>query len=218
MFERPTPGEQVAGIAGLALILTMFLFAWYGVDLPGVNGFDAFDAFDDWFNIILVFAAFGGMVLALVGSGSERSPIAISVVTTVLAGVGTIVLLIYIISPPGVPGIGEAAIEISLQREFGLFLGLVELVVLTVGGYMTMQEEGVSFGGAADRLQRPGAQQHQPPHQQVPPPPPPTQPPPQQQPPYNPPTPPPQQQPPAPPPPPAPPSQEPPPPPPPPAG
>jgi hypothetical protein len=197
MIERPTPGEQVAGIAGLALILTMFLFAWYGVDLEGVSGFDAFDAFSDWFNIILVFAAFGGMALALVGSGSERSPISLSVVTTVLAGIGTIVLVIYIISPPGVPGVGEAVIEIDLNREFGLFLGLVELVALTVGGYMTMQEEGVSFGSAADRLSDSGA--HQPPHQQVPPPPPPPpeqpyqapppqhQPPPQQEPPPPPP-------------------------------
>ena len=131
MIERPTPGEQVAGIAGLALILTMFLFAWYGVDVPGVNGFDAFDAFDDWINIILVFAAFGGMALALAGSGSERSPVALSVVTTVLAGLGALVVLIYIISPPGVPSFGEAAVEIDMSREFGVFLGLIELVALT---------------------------------------------------------------------------------------
>ena len=199
MIERPTPGEQVAGIAGLALILTMFLFAWYGVDVPGVNGFDAFDAFDDWFNIILVFAAFAGMELAVFGSGSERMPVSLSVVTTVLGGIATIILLIYIISPPGIPTFGEAAPEIDLSREFGVFLGLVELVALTVGGYMTMQEEGVSFGGAADRLSRPGTQQQQPPtqpHQQVPPPPPPAgqqppSPPPPSQPPPPPPPPPP---------------------------
>ena len=131
MIERPTPGEQVAGIAGLALILTMFLFAWYGVNVPGVNGFDAFDAFDDWINIILVFAAFGGMALALAGSGSERSPVALSVVTTVLAGLGALVVLIYIISPPGVPSFGEAAVEIDMSREFGVFLGLIELVALS---------------------------------------------------------------------------------------
>jgi hypothetical protein len=180
MLERPTPGEQVAGIAGLALILTMFLFAWYGVDVPGVNGFDAFDAFGDWFNIILVFAAFSGMELAVFGSGSERMPVSLSVVTTVLGGIATIILLIYIISPPGIPTFGEAAPEIDLSREFGVFLGLVELVALTVGGYMTMQEEGVSFGSAADRLSGPGAQQQQQPppqHQQVPPPPPAQQPP-----------------------------------------
>jgi hypothetical protein len=184
MIERPTPGEQVAGIAGLALILTMFLFAWYGVDVPGVNGFDAFDAFGDWFNIILVFAAFAGMELAVFGSGSERMPVSLSVVTTVLGGIATIILLIYIISPPGIPTFGEAAPEIDLSREFGVFLGLVELVALTVGGYMTMQEEGVSFGSAADRLSGPGTQQQQQqpqPHQQAPPPPaqqPPSQPPP----------------------------------------
>ncbi len=170
MIERPSPGEQVAGIAGLALILTMFLFAWYGVDLPGVHGFDAFDAFDDWVNIILVFAAFGGMMLALVGGGAERSPIALSVATTVLAGAGTIIVLIYLISPPSVPTFGEAAVEIDLSREFGVFLGLVEVAALAIGGYMTMQEEGVSFGGAADRLSEPRAQH--PPQSQPPPPPP----------------------------------------------
>jgi hypothetical protein len=171
MIERPTPGEQVAGIAGLALILTMFLFAWFGFDGSGSPpGLDAFDAFSDWFNIILVFAAFSGMAVALVGSGVARSPIALSVITTVLAGVGTLVLLIYIISPPSVGFLGES---IELDREFGVFLGLIELIALTVGGYMTMQEEGASFGSAADRLSDPSAhqqQQHQPVQQPPPPP------------------------------------------------
>ena len=84
MTERPSPGEQVAGIAGLVLFLTMFLFAWYGFDLPAgaadINGFDAFDSFGDWFNIILVLAAVAGMELAVFGSGSERIPISMSVV------------------------------------------------------------------------------------------------------------------------------------------
>ncbi len=91
MTERPSPGEQVAGIGGLVLFLTMFLFAWYGLDVPAgvdVNGFDAFDAFGDWFNIILVLAAFAGMELAVFGSGSERLPISLSVFATVLGGIG----------------------------------------------------------------------------------------------------------------------------------
>lgn len=220
MIERPSPGEQVAGIAGLALILTMFLFAWFAVDVQGFtgSGLDAFDAFGDWFNMILVFAAFGGIALALVGGGSERSPVSLSVATTVLAGIGLIVLIIYTISPPGIPGIGEAVPEADLARKLGLFLGLVELAALTAGGYMTMQEEGVSFGSAADRLSEPGPYpqqpqqqppppqqpQYQPPQQAPPPPPPEQQPqaPPQQQPPPPPPDPygqPPQQPPPPPP-------------------
>jgi hypothetical protein len=202
MIDRPTPGEQLAGIAGLALLLTMFLFAWFGFEGAGSPpGLDAFDAFSDWFNIILVLAAFSGMALALVGTGVARTPIALSVITTVLAGIGTLILLIYVISPPSFDFLGES---IDLEREFGVFLGLVELVALTVGGYMAMQEEGTSFGGAADRLSDPGGHQppqhhqpppppaapqdyQQPPAQQAPPPPQEYQPPPQQQPPPPPP-------------------------------
>ncbi len=198
MTERPSPGEQLAGIAGLALILVMFLFAWYGVDLPGVSGFDAFDSYGDWFNMIMVAAAFCGMAMALFGSGTERFTISLSVITTVLAGISVIILLIYIISPPGVPGIGEATVEIDLNRKIGLWLGLISLIALTVGGYMAMQEEGISFGGAADRLSGSGSgsghqpvgttpppppQDYQPPSHQAPPPPPP---PPAQQPPHPP--------------------------------
>src|SRR5215213_5051859 len=176
MTERPSPGEQLAGVAGLALFLTMFLFAWFAVDVPGVNGFDAFDSFGDWFNIILLLAAFSGMELAFFGSGSERSRVSLSVITTVLGAIATIILLIYLISPPGVPTFGEAAPEIDLDSQIGVFLGLLELVALTVGGYMTMQEEGVSFGSAADRLSDSGGHQQQPQHQQPPPPPPAQQP------------------------------------------
>lgn len=157
MTERPSPGEQIAGIAGLALILTMFLFAWFGwpSTIPA-NGLDAFDAFSDWYDIILVFAGFGGIMLALFGNGVARSPIPLSVVTTVLAGIGTIVLIIYVISPPGLPTFGGGVAEGSLTREFGLWLGLIELIALTYGGYRCMQEEGVSFGDSADRLSGPG--------------------------------------------------------------
>jgi hypothetical protein len=194
MTERPSPGEQLAGIAGLVLFLTMFLFAWYGLDLPAgapdINGFDAFDAFDDWFAMLLILAAFAGMELAVFGSGSERIPISMSVLTTVLGGIATIVLIIYIISPPDVPGLGEATPELDLSREFGVWLGLISLIALTIGGYMTMQEEGVSFGGAADRLSDRGGAPGQPQQPQAPPPPqqaPPPPPPPQQPPPPPPP-------------------------------
>ncbi|HEY5976810.1 MAG TPA: hypothetical protein VIT85_03050 [Solirubrobacterales bacterium] len=173
MIDRPTPGEQVAGIAGLALLLTMFLFAWYGFGVEGggsVPGLDAFDAFGDWFNIILVLAAFSGMALALVGSGVARLPISLSVVTTVLAGVGAVILLIYVISPPSADFLDES---IDLDRKLGVFLGLVELIALSIGGYMAMQEEGASFGSTADHLADPSAHQPQPPQHQQPPPPPP---------------------------------------------
>lgn len=152
MNDRLSTGEKLAGVAGLALILIMFLFAWYGVGLPGVSGLDAFDAFDDWVDIILVFTAFAGMSLGLFGDGVARIPISLSVLTAVLGGISSIVLVVYIISPPGVPTFGEAAIEVSLGREPGVWLGLIAAVSVGIGGYLTMQEGGISFGDAADRL------------------------------------------------------------------
>ena len=152
MNERLSPGEQLAGVAGLVLILVMFLFAWFTIDLPNVNGFDAFDAFDDWVNIILVFTAFAGMSLAVFGGGVSRLPVSLSVLTTVLGAISALIVLIYLISPPGVPTFGEAAVEVELGRKIGVWLGLISAIGVAVGGYLTMQEEGTSFGDAADRL------------------------------------------------------------------
>ena len=94
MTERPSPGEQLAGIAGLALLLTMFLFAWFSIGAAEINGFDAFDAFDDWVVIILTFTAFAGMALALVGTDVARTPVTLSVITTVLGAISSLILLI----------------------------------------------------------------------------------------------------------------------------
>ena len=92
------------------------------------------------------------MALALFGNGMARIPVSFSVLTTVLGGISSIVLVIYIISPPGVPTFGEAAVEVSLGRKIGVWLGLASAIALAVGGYKTMQEEGTSFADAADRL------------------------------------------------------------------
>jgi hypothetical protein len=182
------PGEQIAGIGGLALILIMFLFAWYSVGVVGVNGFDAFDAYSDWVDIILVFTAFCGMSLALFGSGAERTSVPLTVVTALLGTAGTILVLIYLISPPNVPTLGEATVEVSLQREIGVWLGLIAAGTVAVGGYMAMRDEGMTFGDAADRLSGgngpgpgeggPGGGQPHPPAQSPPPPPGTQQPPP----------------------------------------
>lgn len=174
-----SPGEQLAGFGGLALILIMFLFAWYSLGIPGVNGLDAFDAFDDWLNIILVFTAFSGMCLGLFGGGLARTPVSLSVVTAVLGVVSSVLLVIFLISPPGVPVLGEAAVEVSLDRELGVWLGLIASIVVAVGGYKAMREEGVTFGDAADRLSSSGdgaaapPPPAQPPSASAPPPPPP---------------------------------------------
>ena len=172
MKERLSTGEQVAGVAGAALLLIMFLFAWYGlpdVEALGIDtqGLDAFDSYSDWVNIILVLAAFSGISLALFGSHMARISISLSVVTAILGGLSAVIVFIYILSPPH-----------DLDREIGVWLGLFASIALGIGGYLTMQEEGVSFADAADNLSGAPGGGHQPGAAAPPPPPaPPSQPP-----------------------------------------
>ena len=170
MSERASRGEVLAGVAGLVLILTMFLFAWYGID--GFTGGDAFDVFDDWVNIILVFTAFAAMSLAIFGTAGARTDLPLSVIVTVLGAVSAVIVFIYILSPPGIGVSGDGVeVGIDLGRKFGVWLGLASAIAIAVGGYMSMQEEGVSFGDAADRLG--GGSDAPPPPPTSPPPPPP---------------------------------------------
>jgi len=147
MNERLGRGEMIAGIAGLVLILGMFIFAWYG--LEGFSG-DAFDALDDWVNIILVLTAFSAMALALFGSDVSRASVPLSAITAVLGGLSAIIILFYIISPPSVGGGSLGSID--LDTKFGVWVGLISAVAIAVGGWLTMQEEGTSFEGVGDRL------------------------------------------------------------------
>lgn len=172
MSERVNRGELIAGVAGLVLILTMFLFAWFGVE--GARGGDAFDVFGDWVNIILVFTAFLAMALAFFGADVARADLPLSVIVTVLGAVSAVIIFIYILSPPGVSVFtGDVEIGIDFERKFGVWLGLASAIAIAVGGYLAMQEEGVSFGDTADRLG--GSSTQQPPTTTPPPPPPPTQ-------------------------------------------
>jgi hypothetical protein len=156
MNARAGQGEQIAGLSGLALILIMFLFAWYGFDAGNVeaNGFDAFDAYSDWLNLILVFTGIAGICLGLYGAAAARLqlPISLSVLTAVLGALSALLILIFLISPPDFPSFGGEAVEVDLDRKIGVFLGLLAALGVAAGGYLAMQAEGTSFQDAADRL------------------------------------------------------------------
>lgn len=188
MSERPGTGELVAGIAGFVLLISMFIFGWFG--LEGFTG-DAFDALDDWVNIVLVFTAFAGMSLMLFGPDIPRADVVpLGAVTLALGSLSALIILIHIIAPPGVEA---GPLSADLDPEFGVFIGLISAIVVALGGYQALKDEeqlgGAGFGGpvggAAAPPPPPAAPPHQqapppppPPSQQVPPPPPPSQPPP----------------------------------------
>lgn len=184
-MDRLSMGEKVAGVSAVLLFIVMF-FAWFGfdtgaagdfaeqfgVDIETSASFNAWESFD-FIDLVLLLT----IVVTLVAVGMRMADMEItfpiSTVVTLLGAVSVLLIIYRIIDPPGEAG-----------REFGVYLGLILAGALTYGGYSAMDEEGTSFGDAADHFsggpEDPGGQGAPPP------PPPPSQPPPPPPPPSNP--------------------------------
>jgi hypothetical protein len=157
-LDRLSTGEKIAGLSAILLFVFMF-FDWFGVEVSGVAGFsgsvgeggNAWDALD-LIPIILIMAIITTLAMtALRLTDSTFEPaIPMSIVVTVLGAISALLILYRIIDPPS---IGEfPGIDVDVTRKLGIFLSLLAAGGIAYGGYRTMQEEGATFGDAADRL------------------------------------------------------------------
>jgi hypothetical protein len=155
---RLRTGELVAGVSGLALLIIMFL-PWFGLDFGGGEAledlgvsvtvpevsedFNAWESFDFIDLVLFVTAVVAiGLAVATATSQTVNVPVATSAITAGLGILSTVLVIYRIIDP-----VGEA------DRRYGIFLGLIAAAGVAVGGWMSMQEEGASFGAQADRFQ-----------------------------------------------------------------
>jgi hypothetical protein len=69
-------------------------------------------------------------------------PVAASALTAALGIIATLLILYRIIDTP-----------YDLGRDFWVWVGLIAAAGIAYGGWASMQEEGTTFGGQADRLQ-----------------------------------------------------------------
>src|SRR3954462_9663092 len=135
--NRLSQGQLVAAIAAIVLFIISFL-PWFGVSgavtgggttIGGSTNFSLWEAENplDIYLLIVILVALTPAVLSLMGDGGD-APMA-SMATTLLAGVGTLLILYQVFDTPGDAG-----------RKIGLFLGLIACAGIAVGGYLTMQE------------------------------------------------------------------------------
>jgi hypothetical protein len=153
-FNKLRLGELLAGAAGILLLIVMIFFPWYGLGgledaIGGVASVDtsinALQAFGllDILLFLTVVAAIGAAVLAGTQS-SVALPVAASVVVTALGVLVTLLVLYRIVNTPGYGGL--------LDPSFGAFLGLLLCAAIALGGFLSMRDEGTSFGQAASGL------------------------------------------------------------------
>jgi hypothetical protein len=148
--SRLTRGEQVAAIAGIALLVIMFL-PWFGIggvageaieqaqDLgfaPDVstsaNAWESFDVID--LVLLLTVIAAVGVAVAAMMAQTVAMPIAASAITAGLGILSTVLVAYRLLDPP-----------YDASRKFGAFLGLIAAAGVAYGGWLAMQEEGSTF-------------------------------------------------------------------------
>jgi hypothetical protein len=165
-FAALNRGEKIAGVAGIILILVMFIFDWYSVKVAGTSvpnsGVDAWDAYG-FIDIILLLTALAAIGLALLAASDAEPglPVAGSAIVCALGILAVVLILFRIIDKPGgdVGALSNAlgGPEVSVSLSIGVFLGLISAAGIAVGGYLAMQEEGTSFAGEADRFRGGGS-------------------------------------------------------------
>ena len=155
-MDNLSTGEKIAGVAGVALLLIMFIFDWFSVD-AGAGGFEisvggnAWEVFDfiDIVLFVTVLAAIG-LAVSAATSSQVNTPVALSAITAGLGILSALLVLYRIIDPPGSGDAEDLGVEIG--RSVGVYLGFIAAAAIAYGGWRAMEEEGTSFGAQADRL------------------------------------------------------------------
>ena len=135
--NRLSQGQLLAAIAAIALFIISFL-PWFSVPgfatVTGTAGSSAnltmweFENPLDIYLLIVILVALVPAALALLGDRAEAP--AASMATTLLAGVGAL-LIFYQLFDHGS----------GVSVKIGLILGLIATIAIAAGGYLSMQED-----------------------------------------------------------------------------
>lgn len=153
-------GEMIAGISAVILFIVMFL-GWFkfpdtingvatGVDLAAAAGvdttFNAWQSYDftDLILLLTIIVTIGTVVSAAMAR-EITLPVAASALVTGLGILSFVFVLWSIINTP-------SSGPVDLDRGIWVFVGLILTAGIAYGGWVSMQEEGTSFGAQADRL------------------------------------------------------------------
>ena len=134
-LSKLTNGGKVAGVAGIILIINLFL-PWYSIGPFDANAFDA--GFLAWFGslvavagaVLILLKAFAGNAVSLGNLKTEH-------LVLILGAFGTLLIILKFLVD-------------SDFTSFGIFLGIIAAAAVAVGGWMAMKEAGLEMPSADD--------------------------------------------------------------------
>jgi hypothetical protein len=126
-LARLRTGEWIAGVAGVVLLIVMFL-RWYQIDARSIDAWEAFSVTD----IFLAAAAIAGILTAVLTAANTKpdAPITWEAGTVLVAFIATVLALYRLLDPPD-----------DLTRCYGVYLGLIAVLAVLVGAFLAERDE-----------------------------------------------------------------------------
>jgi hypothetical protein len=152
-------GDQIAAGGAIALFIFFIFFDWYSVSIgqfsAGASGWTAHELLR-WLVLLTVILALAKAFLKATDQSVEL-PVAPGLILTVVAGLTTIcVLYRMFIDQPGPDKL--------IDLDFGAWLGLLSLIAVTAGGWLSMgEDDGPAMASSAPPAAAPTASTAPPP-------------------------------------------------------
>jgi hypothetical protein len=162
-ITRLRRADRLVGGGGVAFLIFLFLFKWYGVSsnvssVAGINlnanysanGWHSFTN-SRWIWLITIIVAIASVALVATQRKLEL-PVQAGVLVAALGAVSTILIAYRIIHHPSA-SVSYGAFHASVGIKIGIWLGLLAAAAVTYGGYLQMQEEGTSLADVRERAE-----------------------------------------------------------------
>jgi hypothetical protein len=133
-LRRLRAGEWVAGIAGLVLLVALFL-PWYGDDAGSRTGWQSLGALD----IVLAVVALSALAIPIVTAFHRvpAVPLAHQSLTSLVGWLAVVLVLIRVLNMP----------DSAAGREWGLWVALGAAIGVSAGGMLAMRDERLTRAG-----------------------------------------------------------------------
>ncbi len=163
---RLRAGEAISLVAAILLFVLMFL-TWFEIGIghePDVGGelnlfghgqsaWQALEVIPIF--LMLAIAVTIGAALLRLSRSTWKPAIPPGAAVCVLGGLATLLILIRILSPPGLGTPELTGYEFDTAVQLPAFLALAAALGIAYGGWRTMRDEGTSFAAIGKKLESP---------------------------------------------------------------
>lgn len=133
-LRRLRTGEWLVGIAGLVLLVALFL-PWYTGDAASRTGWQALGALD----VVLAIVALSALAVPVVTAFQRvpAVPLAHEALTTLAGMVAVVLVLVRVLNMP----------DWAVERDWGLWVALAATLAVVAAGLTAMRDERLGRAG-----------------------------------------------------------------------